>query len=222
MSLVPIDAEPEAWVPAADLLVTHPAAVEILWLPDKRHYLKPFLGRSTDLAGASAELGMAKPAMSYWIKRLLEADLIRVERVEKRARHRVSFYRCVADRLRVSLEHAPMASYEAVFLDFSQRWQGQALAAMSRSLVKQAPQLELCLVPTATAGLSTTILPRDGHAPPPDDFLYYWSRLWLTEDETAALASELNALYDRYAALSDRTRKPVSSLMHLIHVREGR
>ncbi len=221
MRLSPSDEVP-GWTPAADLLVTEPAAVEILWLPDKRLHLKPFLGRSADLAGAAAELGIAKPAMSYWIKRLSEAGLIRPERVEKRARHRVTFYRCVADRVRVSLEHAPMESYEAVFADFSQRWHGQALSAMSRSLVRQAPSLELCLAHTPSAGLFTTILPREGHAQPPDDFLYYWCRLWLTEAETEALARELNAVYDRYGALSDKANKPVSSLMHLIHVREPR
>lgn len=214
--------EPASWTPAAELLVTEPAAVEILWNPHKRQHLKPFLARSNDLAGASAELGISKTAMSYWIARLSEVGLIRVERVEKRPRHRVAFHRCVADRLRVSLAQAPLESYEAVFADFSARWSGQATQAMARSLARQAPDLELCLSQQASAGLFTTILPREGCEPPPDDFIYYWARLWLNEDEADALARDLNALYDRYAALSDKKTKTVPALLHLLQVREGR
>ena len=51
------------WTPAADWLVTEAQAVEILWHPNKRIHLKPFLGRSNDLASASAELGIKKTAM---------------------------------------------------------------------------------------------------------------------------------------------------------------
>lgn len=208
------------WTPAADWLVTDPAATEILWYPNKRIHLKPFLGRSNDLAGACAELGVKKAAMSYWINRLVEAGLIRIERTEKRGRHVLTFYRCVADRLRVALKDAPLESYEAVFGDFSARWQATADGALARSLAKQAADLELCFEPHASGGPFTTILPREGVRPPKDDFIYYWGRLWLTREEQAALAEELNALFDRYGALSDKASKPVPALVHLVHVRE--
>lgn len=220
MSNDPIDDVPE-WTPAADLEITDPAAVEILWHPEKRVNLKPFVGRSVDLASAAEQLGVSKTAMSYWIGRLVDVGLIRLVRVEKRGRHRIRHYRCVADRLRVNLNEAPLASYEGVLDDFTQRWQAQARAAMARSLAKQAPDLELCIANTgAAAGLFTTILPKPGRPAPPDDFIQYWARLWLTDDEAHQLASELNALYDRYAALSDKTRKTVPTLMQLTHVRE--
>ncbi|WP_374564452.1 hypothetical protein [Ideonella sp.] len=210
------------WTPAADLEITDPAAVEILWHLEKRVHLKPFFGQSADLASAAEQLHVSKTAMSYWIGRLVDVGLIRLVRVEKRGRHRVRHYRCVADRLRVSLKEAPLASYEGVLDDFTQRWQAQARAAMARSLAKQAPDLELCIANTGeAAGLFTTILPRPGRPAPPDDFIQYWARLWLTDDETRQLASELNALYDRYAALSDKTRKTVPTLMQLTHVRES-
>jgi len=207
------------WTPAADWLVTDPAAVDILWHPNKRIHLKPFLGRSTDLAGASAELGVKKTAMSYWINRLVDVGLIRVERTEKRGRHTLTFYRCIADRLRVALKDAPMESYEAVFADFSARWKSTAEQALAGALAKQAPQLELCFAPHGNGGPFTTILPREGEEPPPDDFLYYWARLWLTPEEQASLAAELDALYDKYGALSDKSTKKAPALVHLMHVR---
>lgn len=210
---------PSPWTPEPELAVTDPAAIEILWHANKRIHLKPFLGRSADLAGASRELGVKKTAMSYWIQRLLDAGLIRVERVEKRARHVLTFYRCVADRLRVGLDAAPLESYEGVFDDFGRRWNGLAKAAMARSLARQAADLELCYSSQGAAGPFVTILPRDGRMPA-DDFIFYYARLWLTEDEKRALNAELNALYDKYAALSDKVNKKVPALLHLIEVRE--
>lgn len=211
---------PPTWTPAPELTVTDPAAIEILWHANKRIHLKPFLGRSADLAGASQELGIKKTAMSYWIDRLLEAGLIRIERVEKRSRHLLTYYRCVADRLRVGLTAAPLESYEAVFDDFGRRWDGLLKSAMARSLAQQAADLELCFSSQGTAGPFTTILPRDGRTPA-DDFIFYYARLWLTEGEKRSLNAELNALYDKYAALSDKVNKPVPALLHLVEVREA-
>ncbi|MEK8029870.1 hypothetical protein AACH06_03470 [Ideonella sp. DXS29W] len=210
-----------AWEPAAEMEVTDPAAVEILWHVEKRVHLQPFMGRTADLATAAGQLRISKTAMSYWMGRLSDVGLIRLVRVEKRGRHRIRHYRCVADRLRVSLLEAPLSSYEGVLDDFTQRWQIQARAAMARSLARQAPDLELCLSHTgAAAGMSSTILPRPGRQAPPDDFIQYWARLWLTDDEATRLADELNALYDRYAALSDKTTKTVPTLLQLSQVRE--
>jgi DNA-binding MarR family transcriptional regulator len=209
------------WEPAAELEVTDQAAVEILWHIEKRVNLQPFLGRSADLASAADQLHISKTRMSYWIDRLLQVGLIRLVRAEKRGRHRISHYRCVADRLRVRLDDAPLESYEGLLEDFSRRWEAQARAAMARSLARQAPDLELCIANTgAAAGMFTTVMPRPGRPTPPDDFIQYWARLWLTEEESAQLATELNALYDRFGALSDKTTKTVPTLIQLMHVRE--
>jgi hypothetical protein len=208
-----------AWAAAPELVVTDPAAIEVLWYPTKRVHLKPFLGKACDLAGATAELGIKKTAMSYWINRLLEVGLIRQTHVEKRTRHRVPFYRCVADRLRVDLKDAPLASYEGVFDDFQQRWGPSAKQALAEALAHQAPQLELCYSARPPAGPVSTIMPKSGEIPP-DDFIYYWARFWLSKEESRALHQELDALWEKYAALSDETRKTEQVLLHLVHVQE--
>jgi len=211
---------PTSWQAVEELVVTEPAAIEILWYPKKRIHLTPFLGHSTDLAGATSRLGIKKSAMSYWIDRLLAAGLIRVERVEKRTRHQVPYYRCVADRLRVALVDAPLESYEGVFDEFSQRWQGFAKSALARSLARQSKEVELIIAAGGASGISTTILPRAG-AQPRDDFIYYWARLWLSTEEQQSLERDLNALWDKYALLSDKEHKPQTVLIHLIKVPEN-
>ena len=220
MELTELDAPPADWQAVPDLLVTDAAAIEVLWRPAKRLHLKPFLGKSADLAGAAAELGLHKPAMSYWIARLLEVGLIRRTHVERRLRHTVTFYRCVGDRLRVGLVDAPLESYEAVIDEFQRRWVGFARDALAQALARQAPHLELHLRATGASGLACDVLPRPG-AVPHDDFTFYWARLWLTPDENRRLQDELNALWDKYAALSNETGKPEQVLLHLLHAPEG-
>ena len=208
------------WMAAPEHLVVDPAAIEVLWHPAKRLHLKPFIGKCADLAAAAAELGIRKPAMSYWIDRLLEVGLIRQTHVEKRLRHRVPFYRCVADHLRVGLVDAPLASYDDVFDEFQRRWATHSRQALAEALARQAPHLELHIRPGGAAGLATSILPRPG-AVPQDDFIYYWARLWLTADENRQLRDELDALWEKYAALSDESGKPEQVVMHLLQAPES-
>lgn len=212
--------ESNGWVVAQELLVNEPGAIDVLWYPKKRQHLKPFIGKSNDLAGAARELGIKKNAMSYWIDRLLEVGLIREVHVEKRPRHQVRFYRCVADKLRVGLMNAPLASYEDVFENFHSRWKQHALTALAESLERQSAELELCITASDTSGVFSTIMPKPGSALR-DDFIYYWARLWLTEAERVALQAEMDALYDKYAALSNQDAKREQVLVHLIQVPEG-
>jgi DNA-binding transcriptional ArsR family regulator len=209
-----------AWSPAAELRVTGADAVTILWHPAQRLHLRPFIGRAASLGEASQQLGVKKPAMSYWIGRLLAAGLIRPCGPARVGRQRVPTYRCVADRLRVSLKDAPLTSYESVFEDISARWQPASLQALACAVARQAPLLDLTIYIDGPGGLGTTVLPRSGQAPQ-DDFVYYWARLWLTPTERDALRAELDALWDRWSALSHADTKPCATLVHLVHVGEA-
>ena len=198
---------------AEELTVTDRAAAEVLWHPLKRLHLRPFLGRAAGLAEAAALLGLKKPAMSYWIARLLEVGLIR----RWPAQRRTPRYRCIADRLVVSLRDAPLQSYEAVFDDIDAGWQAAARQALGRALALQAPQLALRIDASRPGGLATVMQPPAPEAAT-DDFIYYWGRLWLTVPERQALRGELDTLWERYAALSDQAAKPCEVLVHLVAV----
>lgn len=128
-------------------------------------------------------------------------------------------YRSVADRFRVRLDDASLASYEGVFDDTSARWHPATRQALARALARQSSTLDLSIYVEGSGGLATHLLPRDGVAPR-DDFLYCWGRLWLSPDERDALRAELDALWDRYAALSDSQAKRCATLVHLVHVGE--
>lgn len=209
------------WPVLPELRVTDPQAAEVLWLHAKRRHLKPFLGRSSGLADAARQLGMQKTAMAYWIKRLLALGLIRERGHVRSGPRRVPQYRCVADRLLLDLQHAPLAGYEAVFEDTSTLWRQQLHHALGRSIARQSAWLDMCVKPDGHDGIGIEITAR-GPGAPPDDYLHYWARLWLTADEAAALRRDLDALWERYAALADRHGKPVPVLLHLAAVPDVR
>lgn len=207
------------WQAVPEWAVDVPAALEILWGAHKRRYVLPFLGRESSLAEAAAEVAAKKPAMSYWIDRLLEAGLIRLTAVAHVGRHRVSRYRCVADRLRVSLRDAPLESFESVCAEFSARWRQLADRALARAVAAQAPDMELVITRDPVAGALTRLLPRSGAAPD-DDYIDYWARLWLSPQDQAELRRDLDALWDKYEQRTDRAAHGSSVLMHLMVVPE--
>jgi hypothetical protein len=189
------------WTPAEELQVSDPAAVALLWHPAKRVHLRPFIGRSAGLADAARSLGVKKTAMSYWIRRLLDTGLIRPCAGAPGRGRQVPQYRCIAERLRISLADAPLASHEAMFDDVDARWHPQTRQALGRAIARQAPWLDLVIESSGPAGLAT--------------------QLWLEAGERDRLREELDALWSRYAALSDRAAKPHAVLVHMVAVPEG-
>jgi hypothetical protein len=211
---------PAPWTPSPELVVTDALAVNILWRPDKRRHLVPFVGREASLAQAAAETGTRKTAMSYWIDQLLDAGLIRLTRVAHVGRHRVPHYRCVADRLRVGLADAPFESYESICTEFSTRWRRLSEQALAHAVARQAPAMELVISRDPVAGLRTLLEPRPG-APVKDDYVFFWARLWLAPADRDELQRDLNALWEKYEARTDRQRHDSAVLMHLQMVPEA-
>jgi DNA-binding transcriptional ArsR family regulator len=199
---------------SAERRVTDPAAVQLLWQPRRRLHLRPFLGRSASLAEAARLLGLKKPAMAYWIRRLLALGLIEPVAPGRERGRDVPRYRCVADRLRVSLAQAPLDSHEAVFAETDALWQQRLRPALARCMARQSGQVDLVLHASDSAGLGSTLETSPGAAPR-DECVHVWGRLWLAAAERDALRAELDALFDRYAALSDRGRKTAVTLLHL-------
>jgi DNA-binding transcriptional ArsR family regulator len=60
-------------------------------------YLHPFMHQERSLAEAAQFLEISKSRMGYWLKKLLEMNLIRLVRTEKRGKHRVPVYTATAE-----------------------------------------------------------------------------------------------------------------------------
>lgn len=70
---------------------------ELLLDERARRALSPFVGRERTAAGAAEELGMHLNTLLYQVRRLVDAGLLRVTRLEPRAARAVKHYRAVAE-----------------------------------------------------------------------------------------------------------------------------
>ena len=80
-----------------ELVIDNPKAATFFTELANVAYLEPFVVAETTLSEAAQKLKLSKSRMSYWLKKMLELDLIYTVRVEKRGRHHVSIYRSRAD-----------------------------------------------------------------------------------------------------------------------------
>lgn len=79
-----------------------------------RRILSPFVGHEQTANQAASLLGMPLNSLLRGVHRLLDAGLLRVERVEKRAGRAVRHYRAVADRFVVPYALTPAETPEAL------------------------------------------------------------------------------------------------------------
>jgi hypothetical protein len=78
------------------LEIRDPTAIGLLLAENAFKALAPYFDASRSLSEAAAMLGWKLPRMSAWVKRLLEANLLRVERIEARAGSSIKHYRTTA------------------------------------------------------------------------------------------------------------------------------
>lgn len=87
-----------------ELVIADPKTAAFLIDTASSEHLAPFMMGEKSLAQAAEELGLSKSRMSYWVKKLLRLELIRVVRVEKQGKHHVSIYGSSADVFIIPLD----------------------------------------------------------------------------------------------------------------------
>lgn len=210
---------PPDWAVQDECCVDDPEVAQLLGRADSRRYLLPFMARPCTVQTAARHLQVKAPAMQYWVGRLQAAGLLRLWGVERRGRHRVQWFQAVARRWRVGLHLLPIETHEEVLACVSERFERLARHSVARSISASARDLEMTIAHGGAAGSAVGVQAVPGREVV-DDYLAYWARLWLSEAEEGALRQELDALWDRYAALSrgGAGRRPV--LLNLTQVRD--
>ena len=210
---------PPDWAVLPELRVTDPVACQLLGKAESRRYLLPFLPRSCTVQTVARHLQVKPQAMQYWVGRFVEAGLLRPWGVERRGRHRIQWYRGVALCLRVGLDQLPIEDFEDVLACMSERFERLARTSVAHSVASHARDLALTIRHQGAAGSLVEVQPWPGRTVH-DDFIAYWARLWLRDEDELALRNELDALWERYAARSQggEGRRPV--LLHLTQVRD--
>lgn len=92
--------------------VTDPEQARLLSNPASLRFLEPFVARDLSVKAAAEEVGCKLDTMLYRVKTLLNAGLLRVARLEKRAGRPIRHYRSVYDAYFVPFEVTPYAEVE--------------------------------------------------------------------------------------------------------------
>ena len=93
--------------PRAMMTITDPKQGKLLMDPRSYRYFRPFVAQTKTASEAAAELGVTVATMLYRITTLVEAGLLVVTRIEKRAGSPIKHYRSVADEVFVPFDIMP-------------------------------------------------------------------------------------------------------------------
>jgi hypothetical protein len=206
----------DAWAQVQEVVTSKAAA--FLSDADRRPKLSPFLAQENTLAGSAAMLKLSKPRMSYWIAQMLEIGLLRLVRVDQQPRYKQPVYRASADSFVVPLHLIPVELEqqlpEAISLPWYRRFNA-ALVAKTRPI---ASGYSLRYYRTVQGVRCDWLMPPAAQksTPPMEDlFCDAWGRLFLTNADFKNLRGELDALFERYVALSQPDESQLPVLIHM-------
>lgn len=186
-----------------ELVITNPKAAEFLIDPVSSEHLSPFMLGEKSLSQAAAELGLGKSRMSYWVKKLLEFNLIKVSRIEKQGKHKVSIYRASAEVFTVPLDLITTDPNKDVFesVPFEKtikrslvHFKHQNLKGRSIRYARENDNVVLELSPQQTKKT---------------EMVDHWGRIRLTKAQASHFYEEMNKLFNKIMqeAQNDRGKK---------------
>jgi hypothetical protein len=194
---------------ASESIITNPRVAAFLIDPVSSEHLSPFMTGEKSLAQAAAELGLGKSRMSYWVKKLLEFNLIKITRMEKQGKHKVSIYCASADVFIVPLDLITTDPNKDVFesVPFERalkrslvHFKHQNLKGRSIRYAKENDNVVLELSPQHTK--------KSG-------MVDHWGRVSLTKAQASYVYEEMNKLFNTIMqeAENDKGKKYVFKLV---------
>lgn len=193
------------------LRVTDPIQAKLLADQNTFSYFTPFLAQERTASQAAEEVACSLNAMLYRVGTFLEAGLLKVSRLERRAGRAIKHYRSVADGFFIPFEVTPYAGLEegleAQIEERNQRV-GKATARLLREAgiegrrIYRSPTGEVWQ--EAAADLRSAVNLSGANAPAAVDF---FREVKLTIEEAKVLQRELLAYRERYRE-EDRPGQP--------------
>lgn len=185
-------------------------------------YFIPFLAQTRTVSEAAQEIGCNLDTMLYRVKRFLEAELLEVVWVEKRAGRPIKHYRSVHDAYFVPLSLTPFATFEEEVRQLVRRYENtiiRELARSSRTLNRQGKRIyrdKFSEVATHTAKDEEEIFAFDSLPELALDSTFnhtlvaelFSDELLLTQSEAKELLAQLYRLWRDHKLEPTAARKP--------------
>jgi DNA-binding transcriptional ArsR family regulator len=186
---------------SSSLIITDAKVAAFLNDTTKNRFLAPFIAKERSLSEAAKIVGVKLNTMTYWVKKLLEMNLIKQTRSEARKGSSVRYYRSIADEIIVPVELIPKESYEAVLFEQMQPIFEHFIRANVRSALKQHPggwKLHFFRRPDGVVWREDKPDLPGGRRTLPFPALNDWYRPTLTRENAKKLEAELIELLERY------------------------
>jgi hypothetical protein len=186
--------------------VTDPVLAEHLCNFQVRRHLGHFVGRENTAAGVAAILGVSTQRMIYWINKLLKCGLLKFVRFEKRGNRRIAVYSSSEPEYVVPLAIISNKGINDFVHSSSVAVIEQLNQSFAKSFINNAPMIQLRIGYKAVGPFLSVEDTRD----PLRDGTGGTCRshqLSLNDDEVAQLQVDIKTLFDRYYALSDKSKK---------------
>jgi hypothetical protein len=181
--------------------------------------LEPFMLGECSLAEAAAQLHISKSLMGYWVKIMLELDLIRVVCTEKRGRHHVPIYATTSSTFDVPMDLIPEVSNETWLERNATEFERRAQQSLIRVGRKYADRWQLsCFV---TNGVMQVMVLPNGEDSIERESFNRFGNFQLTAVQAAALQLEMMALYEKYNAQKEVDSETKSYLIRYLLVEEN-
>lgn len=187
------------------LQVDDPNQVKLLTAPLSLQHLGVFLGQEKTVREAAHALGLERHRMLYWVKKLQTAGLIREVRTETHKGKTVRWFRAVADRFEIPLDHVEAVTLEELLGHFDAMWTRHLtheLVETTHRHIEDVHHHQVWIsgvgevkidLGTQGRGLHQHLLREDLPA-----VLTHWETLSLSQEQAKQLQQELAQLISRY------------------------
>ncbi len=186
--------------------VTDPAQAELLCNFQVRRHLGHFIDQENTAAGAGASLGVSTQRMIYWVNKLLKSGLLKFVRFEKRGNKHVAVYSSSQPEYVVPLALITNKGIDEFVRSSNAKVLEQLNQSFAKSFVNNSKMIQLRIGHKAIGPYTVVQDMRD----PPGNGVGGTLRthpLSLSADEVVQLQADMKTLFDRYYALSDKSKK---------------
>jgi DNA-binding transcriptional regulator GbsR (MarR family) len=174
-----------------ELIITDPKVAAFLMDPSSSEHLAPFMLGEKTLAQAAEALGISKSRMSYWVKKLLKLNLIKIVRIEKQGKHHVSIYIANAEVFMVALDTIITDPNKDIFesAPFERTLKSSVIHFKHQSLkgryIRYAKENE------------NTVLELSPQQAKKSELIDHWGRIKLTKVQANMFYEEMNKLFSQ-------------------------
>lgn len=174
--------------------VTDPRQAVIVADPVRSSFLRPFLGRTSTVTAAAAEVGCSANAMLYRVRRMLAAGVLRVVGTRPRAGRAVTLYRSSHDGYFVPMDALPYDDLRHRVATQGRVLSDQLVAAYTEVLARSGSTGRVLARAGSGDVWATDLLPSADHRGRPAFFADV--TVWLTAAEAAAVRRLLTTAID--------------------------